>query len=317
MKLGSLFSGIGGLELGLERALGATTVWQVEQDPYCLQVLEKHWPSARRYTDVRNVGAANLEPITLLSGGFPCQDLSGAGRGEGLSGARSGLWYEMLRITDELRPRWLVIENVNTRRRWLLSILRDLTSIGYDAEWQTVSAADVGAPHLRRRCFVIAYPNGKQLRQQPGRRAGQDGQEETQPEQHGKERPVADPDRQRQLQQEGLEPEERRRDSNSSGEARGEDVAHTHGRRHPAAGEPRIGGCAAQDGERQADIAKSVGKLNVWGVEPELGRVAYGIPRRVDRLRCLGNAVVPQVAELIGLRIKHLSTCSAQQQEKR
>jgi len=283
MKLGSLFSGVGGLELGLERALGATTVWQVEQDPYCLQVLEKHWPSARRYTDVNDVGAANLEPVDILCGGFPCQDLSGAGRGEGLSGARSGLWYEMLRITDELRPRWLVIENVNTRRRWLLSILRDLTSIGYDAEWQTVSAADVGAPHLRRRCFVIAYPNGKQLRQQPGRRAGQDGQEETQPEQHGKERPVAHPDR----------------------------------RRHPAAREPRIGGCATQDSERQADIAKSVGKLNVWGSGTSLRRVDYGIRNRVDRLRCLGNAVVPQVAELIGLRIKHLSTCSAQQQEKR
>lgn len=111
IRIGSLFSGIGGLELGLERGIpGASTAWQVEIDPFCLRVLAKHWPSATRMTDVRSVGAANLAPVDLICGGFPCQDVSSAGARKGLSGARSGLWYEYLRIVGELRPRIVVVE---------------------------------------------------------------------------------------------------------------------------------------------------------------------------------------------------------------
>lgn len=114
MTLGSLFSGIGGLELGLERALGCRTVWQVERDPYARHILARHWPEVERFDDVRTVGQHNLTPVDLLCGGFPCQDLSAAGKGAGLEGARSGLWYEMRRIIDELRPTWVVAGSTST-----------------------------------------------------------------------------------------------------------------------------------------------------------------------------------------------------------
>ena len=115
MKLGSLFSGIGGLELGLERAFGGSleTVWQVEKEPFCRQVLERHWAHAKRYDDVRTVGAHNLEPVDILCGGFPCQSISIAGKQEGLANEeKSGLWWQFHRIINELRPPVVVLENV-------------------------------------------------------------------------------------------------------------------------------------------------------------------------------------------------------------
>lgn len=113
MTIGSLFAGIGGLELGLERAGLGPVVWQVEIDPYCRSVLARHWPNAVRYPDVQRVGSANLSPVDIICGGFPCQDVSGAGKGAGLAvGTRSGLWYEYRRIVAELAPRVVVAENV-------------------------------------------------------------------------------------------------------------------------------------------------------------------------------------------------------------
>src|SRR5437868_5460774 len=111
VNVGSLFSGIGGFELGFERA-GMRVSWQVEQDAYCRAVLARHFPDAARFEDVREVGAQNLDPVDLICGGFPCQDLSSAGRGAGIDGARSGLWSEFARIVCELRPRYVVVENV-------------------------------------------------------------------------------------------------------------------------------------------------------------------------------------------------------------
>ena len=189
MRIGSLFSGIGGLEMGLEAAIpGAHTVWQVEQAEYPRRILAKHWPNAKRYEDVCMVhrswdvpgrGATitqPLAPVDLICGGFPCQDISTAGKGAGLSGKRSGLWFEYLRIVRNLRPRWVVIENVGAlRRRGLGAVLWGLAGLGYDAEWSVLSAADVGAPHLRKRLFIIAHlPHsiGSELRQQPGRKRG-------------------------------------------------------------------------------------------------------------------------------------------------
>src|SRR3990167_5596480 len=110
MKFGSLFTGVGGFDLGFERA-EMTCAWQAEKDKHCLQVLANHWPNIKRYEDVKDVGR-NAEPIDLLCGGFPCQDLSVAGKRAGLAGERSGLWFEFARIIGELRPRWVVIENV-------------------------------------------------------------------------------------------------------------------------------------------------------------------------------------------------------------
>lgn len=161
LSIGSLFSGIGGLELGLEWAGVGETAWQVEQDPYCLKVLARHWPNAARYSDVREVGAHNLPPVDVICGGFPCQDISDAGLKAGIDGEQSGLWSEYARIIRELRPRYVVVENVAALFvRGFGRVLGDLASLGYDAEWSVVSACAVGAPHTRERVFVVAYTDG-------------------------------------------------------------------------------------------------------------------------------------------------------------
>jgi len=160
MKIGSLFSGIGGLELGLEWAGVGHTVWQVESDAYCRGVLEQHWPNAQRFPDVRDVGARNLATVDVICGGFPCQDIAYCGLNAGLSGARSGLWWEFARIIGEMGPEFVVVENVAALlTRGLGEVLGTLTDLGYDAEWSTLSACAVGAPHVRRRLFVLAYAN--------------------------------------------------------------------------------------------------------------------------------------------------------------
>ena len=161
MRIGSLFAGIGGLERGIERALGGEVIWQVEVDPWCREVLAKHWPSAdRSVTDVRCATRSVLERVDVMCGGFPCQDVSAAGRGAGLSGERSGLWYEYLRLVRELQPRAVVVENVASgATRWLVPVRRMLETCGYRTRAIGLSASDVGAPHLRRRIFVLALAN--------------------------------------------------------------------------------------------------------------------------------------------------------------
>lgn len=157
-RIGSLFSGIGGLDRGLEWAGLGHTVWQVEKDEWCRNVLQKHWPTATRYDDVRAVGKHCLEPVDVICGGFPCTDISLAGRGAGLEGAHSGLWFEYLRVVRELRPKLVVIENVAAlRTRGLDRVLSGLAESGYDALWFPLRASDVGAPHKRERLFVVAY----------------------------------------------------------------------------------------------------------------------------------------------------------------
>ena len=159
MDVGSLFSGIGGLDLGLERA-GMKVKWQVEIDEYCNKALAEYWPNVARHRDVREVGTHNLEPVDLVCGGFPCQDISFAGLGAGLSGARSGLWHEYARIIHDLRPRYIVVENVAALlARGISAVLGFLASLGYDAEWEVLSASSFGAPHRRDRLFLVAYTN--------------------------------------------------------------------------------------------------------------------------------------------------------------
>jgi DNA (cytosine-5)-methyltransferase 1 len=163
-----LFSGIGGFSLGLERA-GMRTVAFCEIDPYCRAVLRKHWPDVPIHEDVRSLTSIRLVntlhraswPIDVICGGFPCQDISEAGRGSGIEGERSGLWRSFYRLIGELRPRYAIVENVSALAwRGLGTILGDLAEIGYDAEWSSVSACSVGAPHPRERVFIVAYPEG-------------------------------------------------------------------------------------------------------------------------------------------------------------
>ena len=163
MTFGSLFSGIGGLDLGLERA-GMECRWQVEIDPYCTKVLERHWPHVKRYGDIRQV--TELEPVDLIAGGFPCQDISYAGYGSGIGGDRSGLWFQFARIVREMGPRYVLVENVPALLdRGMGYVLGTLSSLGFDAEWSTISACAMGATHMRRRVFIVAYSNGFDGRQ--------------------------------------------------------------------------------------------------------------------------------------------------------
>lgn len=156
LSIGSLFSGIGGLEWGLELAGLGPVRYQVETNELCRKVLQKHWPAATRYEDIRYVDTAELEPVDLVCGGFPCQDISEAGKRRGLAGASSGLWDEFYRIVRDTRPRYVAAENVSAIvRRGMSTILRQMASIGYDAWWDCVRASDVGAPHGRERWFAV------------------------------------------------------------------------------------------------------------------------------------------------------------------
>lgn len=179
ISVGSLFSGIGGLDLGLERGMaragvGSHVSWQVEAEPFCRAVLARHWPNAGRHPDVRGF---HPEPVDVVCGGFPCQDVSVAGKGAGLDGERSGLWWEFHRVVQEVRPRVVVIENVPALvSRGLSVVVGALDALGYVGTWDVVSAAGVGAPHLRRRLFVVAAdPDRVNLRilaeREPWRRA--------------------------------------------------------------------------------------------------------------------------------------------------
>ena len=237
LSFGSLFAGIGGFDLGFERA-GMTCSWQVEIDPFCRKVLAKHWPHVRRHDDVRTFPPAPMEDwnVDVVCGGFPCQDISNAGKKAGIEGEQSGLWVEFARIVRQLRPRYVVVENVAAlRNRGLARVCGDLASCGYDAEWDCIPAAAVGAPFVRDRLFLVAYRPGD------GWRAGRAW---------------------------GL-----------AGDA------------------PWL-----QQPARREDPHEVPGAA-WWATEPDVDRLVHGVPPSMDRLRVLGNCVVPRVAELIGRQI--------------
>ncbi len=159
MRFGSLFSGVGGMDLGLERA-GWRCAWQVEIDSYARAVLARHWPDVPRHDDVRTFPPDDGTDwgVDLIAGGFPCQDISSAGKRAGLGGERSGLWNEFKRILRVLRPRFALIENVSALTfHGMGSVLADLASLGFDAEWSMLPACAMGAPHTRERLFIIAH----------------------------------------------------------------------------------------------------------------------------------------------------------------
>ena len=167
MNVLDLFSGIGGFSLGLERC-GFKTVAFCEVDKKAQLVLQKHWPGVPIYGDIRELTyerlkADKIQPIDIICGGFPCQDISLAGKGAGIEGKRSGLWAEFARIIGEILPAFAIIENVAALRykgKGLYRVLGDLAEIGYSAEWHCIPACAVGAPHQRDRIWIIAYPSG-------------------------------------------------------------------------------------------------------------------------------------------------------------
>jgi DNA (cytosine-5)-methyltransferase 1 len=230
LTVGSLFSGIGGLDLGLERA-GMEVIWQSEIDPFCCKVLKKHWPKVVNHGDIRNIEWQHVERPDVICGGYPCQPFSNAGKRRGENDPRH-LWPIMFNAICNLRPRYALMENVRGHLSMGFgTVLGDLAQIGFNAQWQVLPASAFGAPHRRDRVFIVAHAKG-----------GASG--------------VTEPH--------GLRPR----------------VWETTKLREPHSASGTIG--------------------NWWEIEPNVGRVANGVPNRVDRLRGLGNAVVPQIAEFIG-----------------
>jgi DNA (cytosine-5)-methyltransferase 1 len=234
LSVGSLFSGIGGLDLGLERA-GMKVIWQSEIDPYCNKVLKKHWPEVTNHGNIKDIDWATVEQPDVVCGGYPCQPFSLAGQRKGTNDSRH-LWPWVRDAISKLSPSYAILENVRGHLSMGgLQVVGELAEIGYDAEWRVVSAAGVGAPHKRERIIIVAYPHNSELG-----------------------------------------------DINECGSNQG-----------------------SNEQRRKVFITNSPGSSTSrtnshWLSEPNVGRVANGVSNRVDRLRGLGNAVVPQVAEYIG-----------------
>lgn len=298
MRVGSLFSGIGGFDLGLERA-GMRIEWQVENNDYCRDILKKHWPSTPCHYDIKQIDWRDIPRVDLICGGFPCQPFSLAGKRRGKSDDRY-LWPEVVRCLDALRPAWFLGENVPGLINLALDqVCTDLEALGY-AVWPVcVPACAVDAPHQRQRVWIVAHHNAEwesqsqRIEQDQRRWTINSGQDVAHTECAGS---------QGQRTEYGL------REIGEEIEAgRGGDVADAFReqsergrngteRREWSAGE------ATANGRSRSAVA-NVG----WLPEPGVGRVAHGVPRRVDRLRGLGNAVVPQVAEEIGRMILEVS----------
>lgn len=247
-----LFSGIGGFALAAQRVFGKRhqVVAFCEQEPFAQKVLGKHWPKVPIFDDVRTLDGKQFAGTELVTGGFPCQDLSCAGKQAGIEGERSGLWGELCRIISEVRPRYALVENVpmllmGDKGRWFGRVLGDLAEIGFDAEWYCIPAAAVGAPHLRDRVWLLTYP-----RREPG---GIWGTWE---------------------------------DANKSLLQQGDDWT---------------------EAERREDwelvgLVPGVHKrtsADWWRAQSRVDRSVDGLPDRLDRLKGLGNAIVPSVAQVI------------------
>lgn len=316
LTVGELFAGIGGIGLGLENTGGFQVKWQVERDEYASKVLAKHWPEVQRFEDVREFppGDKNNYYVDLIAGGFPCQDISLAGKGEGLKGERSGLFYEIVRIAERLKPKYLLLENVAALLvRGMGDVLRELAAVGYDAEWHCIPAAAVGAPHRRDRVFIIAYA------EHIGPHRNGSNEQERQCEEmersefargNGGDRDVADTDSDGRFQMPQRKPIE---SSTAKSEVftpkeRTENLYTNPGGAGWKGGIVKtILRVEGLQGELER-IREDVGRRQ-WEIEPALGRVVDGFPGRVDQLRCLGNAVVPQVAQFLGEMILRAEQC--------
>ena len=264
----ALFAGAGGGILG-GRLLGWRTVCAVECDPYAASVLVARQNDGTLdpfpvWDDVCTFDGRPWQGIVdVVSGGFPCQDISTAGKGAGIDGQRSGLWSEMARIVGEVRPRCVFVENSpNLIRRGLARVLGDLATLRYDARWCRLSAMEVGAPHRRDRLWIVATNTDRDAiwhdkQRQAVRRHDFRDCGHAKPSNDGRAESLADADGQRESQPQG---------------------AHKIIRGWP-------GDCGEQTRDR-----------GWWATEPGLGRVAHGVANRMDRLRCLGNGQVPAVA---------------------
>jgi DNA (cytosine-5)-methyltransferase 1 len=279
LRLLDCFSGIGGFSLAARWVGGFQTVQFVELDPFCQQVLRKHWPEVPTHDDIRSFTA---EPgsMDVITAGFPCQDLSSAGKQQGLSAERSGLFYEVIRLARELRPQFVVFENVanlvsHGDGETFQEVLFQIARAGFDAEWAVVSARDVGACHLRKRVWIVAYAQSIRRGTWEGQGAAEAGCEV----------------------------------SGASDISAGSDAAHANN--------------SGLQGRQSAGVCEYPTQWSAWQGNTSGGRLAPewrsyvsqpvlcrgddGLLGRVDRLKALGNAVVPQVAMIPLQRVKALA----------
>jgi len=258
-----LFSGIGGISIALSEWVN--TVAYCEQDRYAQAVLlsrmaEGKLHNAPLWDDVRSLNSTVLDgvPVDIIFGGFPCQDISVAGLGVGLAGQRSGLFFEIIRLVKEVEPSFIFLENVPAiRTRGLREVISAFTEIGYDCRWTCLSAASVGAPHKRERWFLLAHANGELIR--------------------------------------NADKPERATKTVTRNDGSKESLANANSERLEGYGHKRVTDKGSRQ-ERQSGSGFSGGKDNggFWATESDVCRVVNGLPNRVDRIKCLGNSVVPQ-----------------------
>lgn len=284
LSVGSLFSGIGGIELGFERTGKFETKWFVECEPFAQAVLRKHWPSVPIYGDIRQINFKELEPVDVLTGGFPCQDISNAGKRKGITGERSGLWKEYLRAISEIRPRYAFIENVSAlRNRGLETVLCDLASIGYDAEWHCVPASSIGAPHRRDRIYILAMENSKRNGSDARNRENEFRRKESE-----------------ECSNKFISASSNVADTNSEEFSGGKQNCF---RERQSKKEISRRSCSLSESDyyyywkQRKDCLREKNRRETWATDAGVLRVANGIPNRVHRIKCCGNGVVPQVAE--------------------
>lgn len=319
-----LFAGAGGGILG-GMLLGHTCVCAVEIEKYPRRVLLQRQrdgilPRFPIWDDIQTFdGRPWKGRVDVVCGGFPCQDISAAGKGAGIDGERSSMWRHMARIIGEILPRFVLVENSPMLvGRGLARVLGDLAEMGYDARWCVLGAADLGAPHKRDRIWLVATNvNGEQLWEQQKQVSGSCS--ETESRDHGTKRSVADANGQRELQSERAFEEVRRRlgdgcDEISNTESLRRDKRRLPKRESKEIAESCFSGEDVSDanGERLEELdaatksnqtrqytgaAAEAGGSAWWATEPRVGRVAHGVADRVDRLKAIGNGQVPAVAE--------------------
>lgn len=279
-----LFSGIGGFALGLERTQGFETVAFCEINAFCRKVLAKHWPKVPCYEDIRSLTADALARdgigrIDVICGGFPCQDVSVAGRRAGLDGARSGLWAEYARLVRALRPKYVIVENTpGLLSLGMGTVLGDLATLGYRSEFHSLPASCLGADHIRDRVWIIADDAFRCHHH------------------HGQDAPDANGAGQLQLR--GVQPDQRE----WSGDGPASSVADLDRARARWLQTGTNGRHAGSFGARLRSLIETAPELSRehWDHQPILGRGVHGVPHRVDRIAALGNAVFPPIVTLIG-----------------
>jgi len=329
MKMLDLFSGIGGF------ALAARWTWEEDLDivgfceieEYCQKVLQKNFPNVPIYDDIKKLDGNLFNDIDLITGGFPCQDISQAGRGAGIGKeTRSGLWFEMLRIISEVRPRYAIIENVPMLTiRGGTRVIEGLAEIGYDAEWVVIGANDVGAWHTRKRIWIVAYPQSERHRGRASEERSVSERLVLQDEQEGskvgsetkgrsksrRESQLSDTDKVRRVRGTTKKQTENKEiETLSESQPSSDDTQRSIS---DATSERIQGSRATREQESQPQIEEEIfgcchprEGTDYWAFEPSVGRMANGIPNWVDRIKGLGNAIVPQISRLIMERIKTL-----------